>query len=167
MPTPPDDVTVEFLYLDRETCERCRVTEAAVESALAAVRPALSLAGASVVLDRVHVDSAATADAVGFAVSPTVRVDGRDVQPDFETADCGCAGEGTVPCRVWRDDGRRRERAPVGLVVDAVLRAAYRVEPVSRERNGATDRRDGPQPVASYFGRGSHDGDEDGGGGCC
>jgi hypothetical protein len=158
MPTRPDDVTVEFLYLDRETCERCRGTEAAVESALAAVRPALALAGASVVLDRVHVDSAATADAVGFEVSPTVRVDGRDVQSDFETADCGCTDERTVPCRVWRDDERRREYAPVALLVDAVLRAAYGVEPVEGGAEERTDQQATGRLAEAYF---------DDGGGCC
>jgi hypothetical protein len=123
-PTYPRDVTVEFLYLDREACERCRKTEAAVEAALSAVRPALALAGARVVLDRRHVDSVATARAVDLAVSPTVRVDGRDVQPDFETADCGCGGATSIPCRVWRYRGRTYDAAPPGLLADAILRAA-------------------------------------------
>ncbi len=158
MTTRPRDVRVEFLYLDRETCERCRGTEAAVESALATVRPALALAGAGVVLDRVHVDSAATAEAVGLEVSPTIRVDGRDVQPAFETSDCGCAGDEAVPCRLWRDGERTRERAPADLVADAVLRAAYQVEPVDREDDEATARRETIRPVEAYF---------DGDGGCC
>lgn len=158
MPTQPRDVGVEFLYLDRETCDRCRGTEAAVESALAAVRPALALAGVGVVLDRVHVESAATAEAVGLSVSPTVRVDGRDVQPDFETTDCGCGGGSPVPCRVWRHDGRTHERAPAGLVADAVLRAAYRDEPPAHGADGTADRPATTRPVETYF----EDGD-----GCC
>jgi hypothetical protein len=158
MTTRPRDVRVEFLYLDRETCERCRGAEAAVESALAAVRPALALAGAGVVLDRVHVDSAATAERVGLEVSPTVRVDGRDVQPDFDTSACDCAGDESVPCRLWRDGERMRERAPAGLVADAVLSAAYQVGATDRGGDETTDRREVTRPVERYF-----DGDR----GCC
>ncbi|WP_162562540.1 DUF2703 domain-containing protein [Salinigranum rubrum] len=151
MTTRPRDVRVEFLYLDRETCERCRGTEAAVESALSAVRPALALAGAGVVLDRVHVDSAATAERVGLEVSPTVRVDGRDVQAEFETSDCGCASDESVPCRVWRYDGRTTERAPASLVANAVLSAAYQVESTDRGGDDPTDRREVTRPVERYF----------------
>jgi hypothetical protein len=146
-PTHLRDVTVEFLYLDREACERCRKTEAAVEATLSAVRPALALTGARVVLDRRHVDSAATARAVELAVSPTVRVDGRDVQPEFETADCGCGGATTIPCRVWRYRGRTHDAAPPGLLADAILRAA------SGRRSSAStadeDRREAP--ADAYF----------------
>lgn len=132
----PADVTVELLYLDREACDRCRATEAALDGALSTVRPALALAGAGVSVDRIHVDSLATAREHGFEASPTDRIDGRDVQPDFETTDCGCATDGTVPCRVWRHRGETHEAAPADLLADAVLRAAYGGSP--RDRDTAT-----------------------------
>ena len=160
MTTRPDDVVVEFLYLDRGTCERCRMTEAAVEAALAAVRPVLAVVGVGVILDRVHVDSAATAERVALEVSPTVRVDGRDVQPEFETTGCDCGGTETVPCRAWRHGDRVRERPPVSLITDAVLRAAYGIDWVDDERDGTDDHTDVGLPVTSYF-------DEGTGEGCC
>ncbi|WP_380679881.1 DUF2703 domain-containing protein [Salinigranum sp. GCM10025319] len=152
-PTYPRDVTVEFLYLDRDACERCRKTEAAVEAALSTVRPALALTNSRVVLDHRHVDSAATARAVDLAVSPTVRVDGRDVQPDIETADCGCGGATTIPCRVWRYRGRTHDAAPPGLFADAVLRAAYGRVPSESTVNA--DRRE--VPADAYFADGDLD----------
>lgn len=161
-PTDPRDVTVEFLYLDRDACERCRTTEAAVEAALSTVRPALALADSRVVLDRRHVDSAATARAVDLAVSPTVRVDGRDVQPEFETADCGCGGATTVPCRVWRYRGRTHDAAPPGLLADAILRAAYgRASPESTASTASTgsaaDGNRDETPADAYFADGDLD----------
>ena len=175
-PTHPRDVTVEFLYLDRDACERCRRTEAAVEAALSTVRPALALANSRVVLDRRHVDSAATARAVDLAVSPTVRVDGRDVQPDFETADCGCGGTTTIPCRVWRYRDRTHDAAPPGLLADAILRTAYgRFSSESTASAANEDRRE--SPADAYFADGdrsppveNESGDEPtpaGADGCC
>jgi hypothetical protein len=152
MTTRPRDVTVELLYLDRESCGRCRATEAAVVGALTTVRPALALAGAGVVLDRRHVDSAATARAVDMAVSPTVRVSGRDLQPEFETSDCECSGDEPVPCRVWQYGGRDHESPPFGLIVDAVVRAAYGLVPTDATPSGTDRPDDVTSPVDAYFG---------------
>jgi hypothetical protein len=149
----PRDVTVELLSLDRPTCGRCRGTEAALDGALSAVRPALALAGAGVSVDRVRVDSLETARDHGFEVSPTVRVDGRDVQPDVETTACDCASDGEVPCRVWRYRGETHESAPAGLLADALLRAAYGGGRGGAERSGTVTPGE-TTPVEAYFSRG-------------
>ncbi|MDH7574108.1 MAG: DUF2703 domain-containing protein, partial [Clostridia bacterium] len=46
---------VEFLYLDREQCSRCRETERVLEEALAEVGPVLRTTGLEVDLQKVHV----------------------------------------------------------------------------------------------------------------
>jgi hypothetical protein len=120
---------IDFLYLDDTTCGRCRGTGAALDRAVAAAAPALAAMGLTPAVTRRHVRSAEEAAALGFVASPSVRVDGRDIQPDIalspcrECGDlCGCPGE--VDCRVWRWRGTESTEAPVDLLIAAILAAA-------------------------------------------
>jgi hypothetical protein len=65
-----------------------------------------------------------------FVTSPTLRINGQDIV--FETLEsacdscteqCGCPA-GTR-CRVWRYQGLEYTEAPVGLIVEAMLRTMY------------------------------------------
>ena len=68
----------------------------------------------------------------GFTASPTVRVDGVDVQPEAflsRCAECGdlCNCSDGVECREWAWRGERFTTPPAGLLVEAILQAALRV----------------------------------------
>ncbi|MHB8801100.1 MAG: DUF2703 domain-containing protein [Thermoanaerobaculia bacterium] len=121
------ELEVELLALDLTSCTRCTGTLANIEEAIAAVRRVAEPTGTSIRLRRTLVDSEEAARRHRFVSSPTIRVGGRDVV--FETREslcdsctdlCGCA-EGTS-CRVWSYQGREYTEAPVGLVVEALLR---------------------------------------------
>jgi hypothetical protein len=133
---------VELLALDLATCTRCTGTLANVEAAIDAVRRVAAPTGTEIRLRKTVVDSAAAALRHRFVSSPTIRVGGRDIV--FETVEsrcdactdlCGC-DEGTS-CRVWRYQGREFTEAPVGLVVEALL----------RELAGATSIPGEPEPA--------------------
>jgi len=131
---PRNDVHVEFLYLDLDTCTRCQDTSRALEEALRAVRPALAATGRQVTLTRTHVDSAQRAVEVGLEVSPTVRVDGADMADPELRSDCRECGElcgcpGDVSCRLWAYGDEEHTAAPVGLLVEAILGAAGATRP--------------------------------------
>jgi len=135
-------VTVDFLYLDTESCDRCRGTETALESALERVEPVLDAIDVSVTVRDVHVSSLAAAESTQLAVSPTIRIDGRDIQPNFiESAceSCGdlCACEGDVDCRLWRYRGEEHTIAPVGLLVKALVQAIAPHQMEATESRGA------------------------------
>jgi hypothetical protein len=86
-------VRVELLWW-----EGCPSTPQARAELLAAMREA-GLGPAA--LREVEIDTEAAADAHGFVGSPTVRVDGRDVQPPAVDEPAG------LSCRVYRRrDGR-------------------------------------------------------------
>lgn len=134
-------VVVDFLFLDRETCDRCAGTGTALEMALDRVAPLLDDLGVDVDVRLVHVDSADAARRTELEVSPTVRIDGRDVQPDVVTstcADCGeyCADDAGVDCRLWTYRGERHATPPAELFVEALLRAA-----VDRSETAESDHR--------------------------
>lgn len=121
-------ITVDFLYLDDQTCERCMGTEAALETALDRVEPILDAMDVGITLRDVHVSTLAAAEATALAVSPTVRIDGRDVQPDYVENACESCGDlcecvGGVDCRLWRYRGEEYTTAPVDLLVEALVRA--------------------------------------------
>ena len=164
-------VAVDFLFLDRESCARCAGTEDSLEAALDLVAGVLSDLDVGVDLRRVHVDDATAARLTGLEVSPTVRVNGRDVQSAYRASPCescgdlcGCAGD--VDCRVWTYRGEEYDVAPVGLLAEAVLRAAAapRESAESAEVTPLeTTGRDLSEPIQRFFGK---DTDNCGGGRC-
>mgnify|MGYP006279291269 FL=1 len=127
-------VTVDFLYLDTESCDRCIGTEAALETALERVAPILDVLDVEVVVRDIHVSTLAAAEATQLAVSPTIRINGQDIQPDYleNTCDsCGdlCACSDDVDCRLWRYRGEEHTAAPVGLLVEALTVAIVSPQP--------------------------------------
>lgn len=121
------NVDVQLLALDLTTCTRCLGTLANIEEAVRIVGEALDVTGTRVSLDKVIVESAEHARELGFISSPTVRVNGHEIvfdtlesQCDSCTDLCGCE-EGTA-CRVWRYQGQDYTEAPVGLLVEALMR---------------------------------------------
>jgi hypothetical protein len=136
--TPTRNVAIDFLFLDLEVCERCRGTDANLDAALASVRGVLEAAGTDVHVTKTLVDTEEKARALGFASSPTIRVNGRDIALEFrespcESEACACAdASGTaIDCRVWVHQGKEYTEAPVPMVIDAILRAVYGGQPVS------------------------------------
>lgn len=160
-------VTVDFLYLDREECTRCRDTDDVLADAIDQVAGLLSQLSVEVDVRTVHVESEVAARQVGLAVSPTVRVNGRDVQPDYAVSTCESCGDlcdcgEDVDCRLWHYRGQDHETPPVELFVEALLRGAV----VGGQKPTAEPTRDEPLPanLQRFFGS---DRDENQSDGCC
>jgi hypothetical protein len=121
-------VTVDFLYLDNESCDRCMGTEDALEAALERVEPVLNALDVGITVRDVHVSTLEAAEATQLAVSPTIRVNGRDIQPDYIEGTCEscgdlCEGDNNVECRLWQYRGAEHSTAPVGLLVESLVEA--------------------------------------------
>lgn len=128
--SPTRRLDIELLFLDVTTCGRCKGTDDNLAGALADVAALLEEAGVEVSLSKHHVDTAALAVQHRFVSSPTIRINGQDVALELRESDCQDCGEiagcgGGVDCRVWVWQGREHTEAPRGLIIDAVLRAAY------------------------------------------
>ncbi len=128
--TPPGVVDIELFAIDLNSCTRCVGTLEHIEEAIAMVRPILEVMEVRVNVRKVVVESEEQARRFEFALSPTVRINGRDIafktiesECDSCTDLCGC-DEGTN-CRVWSYRGREYTQAPVGLVVEAILTAIF------------------------------------------
>jgi hypothetical protein len=101
---------VEVLYV--EQCPN-------FPAALALVERVAAELGLAVVVRTTLITDQATAERVRFVGSPTVRVDGYDVDPEGELA-----GEYTLECRLYWHEHRLAGYPQERLVREALLRAA-------------------------------------------
>jgi NAD-dependent dihydropyrimidine dehydrogenase PreA subunit len=125
---PPKRALVEYLYLDLETCERCVETDAALDEVMAAIAPALKMAGFEVEYKKLKIESPELAEKYKLLSSPTVRVNGRDICGPVEENSCGRCGEicgAEVNCRVLEHAGETYEAPPKELLAEGLLRAVF------------------------------------------
>lgn len=123
-------VNIDFMYLDLSVCTRCQGTESRLEEAVAEVANILETTGVQVSVKKIHVKSEEQARELGFLASPTIRVNGRDIQMNFresrcESCDTLCDCEGGVSCREWEYQGQWYAVPPKGLIIEAILKEVY------------------------------------------
>lgn len=121
-------INIDFLYLDREVCGRCARTDRVLDEAIAAVKHILEATDVRVVVNKIRVDSEELARAYRFVSSPTLRVNGRDIQMKVRETLCESCGDlcgDEVNCRVWVYRGKEYETPPKAMVIEAILRAVY------------------------------------------
>lgn len=121
-------IAIDFLYLDLRQCDRCKGTYDQLEAVLPIVREVLEASGFEVEVRRIHVQTMEQAAALGFAVSPTIRVNHRDIQLNWRETPCapcskGCEAE--VSCREWEYGGQWYPIPPKELLIRSILREAY------------------------------------------
>jgi glutaredoxin len=127
--TATKTLRIDFLYLDLNNCIRCRATDATLLEAIELASPALAAMGVDIDMTRTHVTEAEQARQLGFITSPTIRVNGEDIAGELLESGCDsctdtCACDGQVDCRDWSYQGQRSTEPPLGLIVEAILRAA-------------------------------------------
>jgi hypothetical protein len=144
--TTSERLTIEFLYLDLSECDRCKGANQRLEEALSLMAPVLEASGFDTIVRKVHVQSERQATALGFVVSPTIRVNGRDIQLSWRQTPChscskDCATE--VSCREWEYRGRWYPVPPKELMIHAILREVYgheeKAQAVPRPKQKATE----------------------------
>lgn len=129
-------VSVDLLYIDIETCDRCQGAARHLDAALISLRPVLELLKVEVTVTDVLVDTMNKAQALRLESSPTVRVNGRDIQTVRESP-CGACTSLTsadsVDCREWTWRGAVYASPPAGMLAEAILRAALDDRPAETE----------------------------------
>ena len=133
-------VEIDFLYLDLSMCGRCKGTDANLDAAMAEVSGILKAAGFDVVLNKINITSRELAVKHQFLSSPTIRVNGRDIEPDAKESACESCGDlcgANIDCRVWIYDGMEYTVPPKEFIVNAILREVY-----SSTRTSAQDARE-------------------------
>lgn len=119
---------IEFMYIDLEVCDRCLGTDASLEAAITEVTNVLKSTGYEIEVRKILVESEQQALELGFVSSPTIRINGQDIQLDFKESLCESCGDvcgEEVDCRVWSWQGQEYTAPPKAMIVDAILRHVY------------------------------------------
>lgn len=119
---------IEFMFIDLTVCDRCLGTDASLEEAVAEVANVLRATGYEIDVRKILVESENQARELGFVSSPTIRINGQDIQLDGKESLCESCGDvcgEDVDCRVWIWQGREYTTPPKAMIVDAILRHVY------------------------------------------
>lgn len=119
---------IEFMFVDLTVCKWCLGTDASLEEAVAEVANLLKATGYGIEVRKILVKTEEQARELGFVSSPTIRINGQDIQPDVKECLCESCGDvcgEEVDCRVWVWQGQEYTTPPKAMIVDAILRHVY------------------------------------------
>lgn len=122
------NLDIDFMFLDLSVCTWCQSTESNLEEAIAEVAHVLEATGIKVNVNKIHIQSEQQARDLGFISSPTIRINGQDIQMDVKEALCDSCGDlcgDSVDCRIWTYQGKEYTAPPKGMIIDAILREVY------------------------------------------
>ena len=143
---------IDFLFIDISRCKRCQETRNALDASLLELSKVLDDIGASVTVRKVHVRTDEEARRLRLVSSPTIRLNGRDIQPEVKEnlceSCCEIAGE-DVNCRVWRFRGQDFTTPPKALLIDAILRELYAGPVQTAEKSSF--KKDVPENLKNFF----------------
>jgi len=72
-------VKIDYLYLDNETCTRCKDTEKQLDATLDEIDELLNSAGYKSTLNKIKMDTREKARKYQFTKSPTIRINDIDI----------------------------------------------------------------------------------------
>jgi len=88
----------------------------------------LESTGVEVFVNKVNISSEELAMEYRFVSSPTIRVNGRDIQMDVKENLCESCGDlcgDTVDCRLWIYNGEEYTVPPKAMIVESILKEVY------------------------------------------
>lgn len=119
---------IDFLYLDLNTCERCKGTDNNLLMAVEEVKEILKAANYETEVNKIKIDSKETAIKYKFVSSPTIRINGKDIDITGKESDCKECGDicgDSVDCRVWTYEEEVYTEAPKAMIINAILKEVY------------------------------------------
>lgn len=131
-------IVIDFLYLDLDVCTRCQGTDNSLEEALNEIAKVLESTGAEVIVNKINVANEELALQHKFISSPTIRVNGHDIQTEIKESLCEsgadlCGDE--VACRVWTDHEEDYNIPPKAMIIEALLKEVYGNKSIEEERD--------------------------------
>lgn len=121
-------LVIDFLYLDLSVCQRCQGTESNLEQAIGEVQAVLKAAGFEIIVNKININTMELAQKYQFLSSPTIRINGIDIDMEVKETPCGDCGDlcgDSVDCRVWVYEGSEYNEPPKALIINAILQFIY------------------------------------------
>ena len=121
-------IEIDFLYLDLSVCAPCQGAEEILDETIRDIAKVLETTGVEAIVNKVNVSNEELAVQYKFVSSPTIRMNGRDIQLDVKESSCqtcsDLSGEAT-DCRVWVYQGKEYNVPPKAMIIEAILKEVY------------------------------------------
>lgn len=128
-------LNVELVAIDMETCARCVPTGDQLEAAVHLLSPVAAVLGIEVRHHVIVVRTQEEAKEQALLSSPTIRLNGRDIDQDIRESVCESCGDltannTTIGCREWHYRGKVYFAAPLPLLLEAIMGALLSIDRV-------------------------------------
>ncbi|KTB48036.1 arsenite efflux transporter metallochaperone ArsD [Dehalogenimonas alkenigignens] len=126
-------LNIDLLVIDLETCKRCVPTGDELKTAVQILEPAADALGIELRHHEIVVQTAAEAKLNALVSSPTIRLNGRDIDQDIHESVCESCGDLTenetiVDCREWHYRGQVFSSVPLPLLIEAIMEAMLNID---------------------------------------
>lgn len=126
-------LNVELLVIDLTTCKRCVPTGDQLQQAVCLLDPVAEALGIELKHRQIVVQTPQEAREHALLSSPTIRLNGRDIEQDIREFLCESCGDLTenntlVDCREWHYRGKVYSAAPLPLLVEAIMGAMLAID---------------------------------------
>lgn len=145
-------MVIDFLYLDLSVCGRCQGAESNLDQAVEDAAKVLEAAGYEIMVNKVNITSEELAVKHKFLSSPTIRIDGSDIDLEVKESSCQECGDlcgDDVNCRVWTYEGVEYTEPPKAIIMNAILQAVYGSK--KTEAAGQRDAYEMPENLKKFF----------------
>ena len=119
---------IDFLYLDLTVCSWCQGTESSLDAAISEVAQILNATNIEVEVNKINVVSEEQARQLRFVSSPTIRVNGKDIQLEVKESLCDSCQDlcgADIDCRIWIYQNNEYTTPPKAMIIEAILREVY------------------------------------------
>ncbi|WP_434512066.1 DUF2703 domain-containing protein [Desulfitobacterium sp. AusDCA] len=117
-------LVIDFLYLDLSVCNPCQGTNEVLEEALSDVSKVLESTNMEVKINTVNITNEEQAISYQFESSPTIRINGRDIQLDVKESSCSTCSDLSgveTDCRVWVYQGEEYNVPPKAMIIEVFM----------------------------------------------
>lgn len=126
-------LNVDLLVIDLTSCERCVPTGDQLKKAIGLLTPVAEALGIELKHHEIVVQTPQEAREYALLSSPTIRLNGRDIEQDIRESLCESCGDLTdnntmVGCREWHYRGKVYFAAPLPLLVEAIMSAMLDID---------------------------------------
>ncbi len=124
------EVQIDYLFLDNETCQRCKNTESHLDEVFDQLTSFLPTIGVKPFINKIKIESIEDAKVYQFEKSPTILVNGVDVgfeQRESSCNECGelCGCGDDFECRSWVFDDKEYDVPPKELIANRILQGLF------------------------------------------
>ncbi|MBN2719607.1 MAG: DUF2703 domain-containing protein [Proteobacteria bacterium] len=124
---------VELLVIDLETCERCVPTGEQLGKAVRLLQPVAEALGIELRHQEYVIKNREEAKARALTTSPTIRLNGRDIDQNIRESVCESCGDLTgndtvVECREWHYRGEVFPSAPLPMLIEVITGALLSID---------------------------------------